>query len=64
MRAQAKLSQEGRIELTPFLNQDSALLHPFLSCNALLRRLPGAGALDQGDPVEALLIGPLLSAAL
>lgn len=62
IRSQAQFTTDGSIEIVPYHNQDSSLLHPFLSCNALLRRQPGAPALEDGAPAEVLLIGPLASA--
>lgn len=62
VRSQATLTTNGAISISPYANQDSSLLHPFLSCNALLRRIPGAPALGTGDPADVLLIGPLRSA--
>ena len=62
VRSQATLTKDGAISISPYANQDSSLLHPFLSCNALLRRIPGASALGTGDPADVLLIGPLRSA--
>ncbi|WP_375202813.1 molybdopterin molybdotransferase MoeA [Hyphococcus sp.] len=47
MRAQEK---DGVITLAP--NQDSSLLFPFGTANALLRRLAHAPALEAGDKVE------------
>ena len=62
IRSQAQLTTDGRIEIVPYHNQDSSLLHPFLSCNALLRRQTGAPALEAGTQAEVLLIGPLATA--
>ena len=59
VRSRATLEADGTIEITPYRNQDSSLLHPFLYCNALLRREPGAPGLAAGDQAEALLIGTL-----
>ncbi|MHA7901097.1 MAG: molybdopterin molybdotransferase MoeA [Henriciella sp.] len=59
MRAAATIAEDGTLLLTPAANQDSSLLHPFLSCNALLRREPNADALSQGAQTDALLIGSL-----
>lgn len=59
VRSQAILTDTGEITITPYANQDSSLLHPFLSCNALLRRMPGASALSIDQSAEVLLIGPL-----
>ncbi|MEL6416240.1 MAG: molybdopterin molybdenumtransferase MoeA, partial [Pseudomonadota bacterium] len=60
MRARLEVSDDGHLTIDPTLNQDSSLLRPFLSCNALLRRAPHAEALQAGSSVEALMIGSLL----
>ncbi len=40
--------------VTPFPDQDSSLVTVFAAADALLRRLPGAGAAAAGDEVEVL----------
>ncbi len=60
MRARLSVSDKGALEIDPTINQDSSLLRPFLSCNALLRREPKAFAATSGESVEALVIGPIL----
>ncbi|GAB5455086.1 MAG: molybdopterin molybdotransferase MoeA [Henriciella sp.] len=60
MRARLKVSDKGGFVIDPTINQDSSLLRPFLSCNALLRREPNAPALATGALVEALVIGSLV----
>lgn len=60
MRARAELDSNGQFTINPAPSQDSSLLRPFLSCNVLLRRLPDAAAVNAGENVEALAIGPLL----
>jgi molybdopterin molybdotransferase len=59
VRSRATLGADGTISIAPYRNQDSSLLHPFLSCNTLLRREPGASALAEGAQAEVLLIGAL-----
>jgi molybdopterin molybdotransferase len=61
MRARLSLAADGGFEIDPTINQDSSLLRPFLTCNALLRRLPHAPALLAGETAGALVIGSLLS---
>lgn len=60
MRARLQISNMGGFVVDPTINQDSSLLRPFLSCNALLRREPNAPALATGALVEALVIGSLV----
>ena len=60
MRARLSVSDRGELEVDPTINQDSSLLRPFLSCNALLRREPNALAATSGASVEALMIGSIL----
>ncbi len=59
LRAALSAGEDGRLSLLPAGNQDSALIHPFLMANALIRQPPGAAAQPAGTPVEAVLIGPL-----
>ncbi|MEO0449897.1 MAG: molybdopterin molybdotransferase MoeA [Pseudomonadota bacterium] len=59
MRAQASLTRDGGVSITPHTNQDSSLLRPFLACNALLRRAPNTEALKAGSVAEVVLIGQL-----
>ena len=59
MRARAELTTDGTIEVTPATSQDSSLLHPFMACNALLRRQPNAAGAPTGTIVDAVLIGDL-----
>ena len=49
MRAEAMLNEAGHIELCPATNQDSSLLRPFPRCNALIKRVPNAPALEAGE---------------
>lgn len=46
----------GQLHAAPAADQDSSLLHPFLSANALIRRPTSAPAVAAGDPVEVLRI--------
>jgi molybdopterin molybdotransferase len=59
LRAAATFSPEGQLLVVAAPNQDSSLLRPFLSCNALIRRRPKAAAAVLGEPVEVRLIGDL-----
>ena len=61
LRAVATLSADGQVQVEAASNQDSSLLRPFLTCNALIRREIGADAKAIGDTVKILLIGPLQS---
>lgn len=60
MRAQITISSDGVLAVDPAPNQDSSLLRPFLTCNALLRRMPHASPANAGSVVEVVPIGPLL----
>lgn len=59
LRATATLSADGTLSVVAADNQDSSLLHPFLTCNALIRRTIGAESKAAGETVRILLIGPL-----
>lgn len=59
LRAEAKLTANGAIAVRAADNQDSSLLKPFLTCNALIRRHSKAMPLEQGQHVPILLIRPL-----
>jgi len=61
LRAVASLTPYGQIQAEAANNQDSSLLRPFLTCNALIRREIGADKKAIGDTVKILLIGPLQS---
>ncbi|MFN3211586.1 MAG: molybdopterin molybdotransferase MoeA [Henriciella sp.] len=61
MRARLSVAADGGFEIDPTINQDSSLLRPFLTCNALLRRLPNAPTLAAGETADALVIGSLLT---
>ncbi|MEM9704692.1 MAG: gephyrin-like molybdotransferase Glp [Pseudomonadota bacterium] len=58
IRAQLKRDESGSLRVTPHPNQDSSLLSPFATCNALIKRAPEAAALSNGDEVEIVLIQP------
>lgn len=60
MRAQISIAADGVLAIDPAPNQDSSLLRPFLTCNALLRRMPHASPAIAGSVVEAVPIGPLV----
>ena len=57
MRAYTEIDPSGICLITPAEDQDSSLLKPFLRCNALMKRPPGAPALKVGDLAEYLPIG-------
>lgn len=59
LRAEAHLDQTGVLTVTPAPNQDSSLISPFLTCNALIQYLPHATETSDGMPVACLLIGAL-----
>ena len=61
LRAVASLKADGQVQVEAAANQDSSLLRPFLTCNALIRREIGADENAIGDTVKILLIGPLQS---
>jgi len=61
LRATATLNADGQVQVEAATNQDSSLLRPFLTCNALIRREIGADEKPTGDTVKILLIGPLQS---
>ncbi len=58
-RAHANISASGQLKVQAASNQDSSLLSPFLTANALIRRLPDAPAAAAGSPVEILPIKAL-----
>ena len=51
LRAHLDYAEDGSLWVEPAGNQDSSLLVPFLSANALIQRAPGAELLDEGEPV-------------
>jgi molybdopterin molybdotransferase len=56
LRAVLALGADGRAVVEPAGNQDSSLLSPFLTTNALIRRPPGALALLAGELVDVVLL--------
>jgi len=57
LRARLAAGEAGGLEVLPAANQDSSLLSPFLSANALVRRPPGDPARPAGTLVDAMVIG-------
>lgn len=57
LRGTARIDDEGRVRVTVDPRQDSGLLTPFLTANALIHRPPGAAAGEPGDAVRYLAIG-------
>lgn len=60
MRARIQISDEGTLEIDPAPSQDSSLLRTFISCNALIRRLPNESAHITGQGIRALPIAPIV----
>lgn len=56
LRAILTLDAQGRVNVQAAENQDSSLLSPFLTANALIRRPPGAAAAAAGDLVDVLML--------
>lgn len=54
MRAFAKLTQTGQLEVTPFPRQDSSLLTPLTKANVLIRLPKEAGPWTVGDVIDVL----------
>lgn len=52
LRAILAIGADGRATVTAAENQDSSLLSPFLTANALIRRAPNAPAAAAGDLVD------------
>ncbi|MBI1394128.1 MAG: molybdopterin molybdenumtransferase MoeA [Alphaproteobacteria bacterium] len=59
LRATARIDNNGAVLVTPSDNQDSSLIRPFLSANALVLRRANAPAAAVGDRVDMTLIGPI-----
>ncbi|WP_026941836.1 molybdopterin molybdotransferase MoeA [Hellea balneolensis] len=57
MRAFAKLSKTGQLEVTPFPRQDSSLLTPLTKANVLIRLPKGAGPWAADDVIDVLPLG-------
>lgn len=60
MRARIQVSDEGALAIDPAPSQDSSLLRTFISCNALIRRLPNDTAQVAGQGVRVLPIAPIV----
>ncbi len=56
LRCILAIGADGRASVTPAENQDSSLLSPFLTSNALIRRPPGAPAAATGDLVDIIVM--------
>ena len=54
MRAIMTTNKNGTLSVTALQNQDSSLLSPFREANALIRRMPNAPALQEGDVTECI----------
>lgn len=57
MRALAKLTETGQLEVTPFPRQDSSLLTPLTQANVLIRLPKDSGPWDAGDVIDILPLG-------
>ncbi|MEQ9527030.1 MAG: molybdopterin molybdotransferase MoeA [Parvibaculaceae bacterium] len=60
MRSEAWIDETGSLTTTPAANQDSSLITPFLSGNALVRRNANSPALKAGELVDLVLMKPLV----
>jgi molybdopterin molybdotransferase len=56
LRAILTLDAEGRAHVQAAENQDSSLLSPFLTANALIRRPPNTPAVAKGDLVDIVML--------
>jgi molybdopterin molybdotransferase len=56
LRAILAIDAAGAARVTAAENQDSSLLSPFLTANALIRRMPGAPAAAADDLVDILML--------
>jgi molybdopterin molybdotransferase len=56
LRAVLTIDTNGAAQITAAENQDSSLLSPFLSANALIKRAPGAPAAPAGSLVDIVLL--------
>ena len=54
LRAVLSIGRDGRASVRPAEDQDSSLLSPFLTANALIRRRAGSPAAAAGDLVEVV----------
>ncbi|MFT5932295.1 MAG: molybdopterin molybdotransferase, partial [Hyphomonas sp.] len=59
LRACVHADSDGVLSVEAAVNQDSSLIRPFLTANALIRRLADAPPVAAGDLVEVLMIAPL-----
>ena len=59
LRANARIGETGMVTVAPLPDQDSSLLRPFLTANALIRRPANAPALTIGALGEIVVIGAL-----
>lgn len=57
LRAFAKMSETGQLEVTPFPRQDSSLLTPLAKANVLIRLPKEAGPWNTGDVIDILPLG-------
>ena len=57
LRAFAKLSATGQLEVTPFPRQDSSLLTPLTKANVLIRLPKDSGPWEVGEFIEVLPLG-------
>jgi len=57
MRAFAKISETGQLEVTPFPRQDSSLLTPLTQANVLIRLPKEIGPWATGDVIDVLPLG-------
>ena len=57
LRAFAKLSETGQLEVTPFPRQDSSLLTPLTKANVLIRLPKESGPWAAGELIEILPLG-------
>jgi molybdopterin molybdotransferase len=56
LRAVVAIDASGAAQITAAENQDSSLLSPFLSANALIKRLPNTPAAPAGSLVDIVLL--------
>ncbi|MEP3889856.1 MAG: molybdopterin molybdotransferase MoeA [Hellea sp.] len=57
MRALAKLSKTGQLDVTPFPRQDSSLLTPLTKANVLIRLPVNSGPWETGELIDILPLG-------
>lgn len=56
LRAVAKIDPQGQMRVQALPRQDSGLMSPFLSANALLQRLPNTEAAHEGEVVKVIML--------